>query len=110
MSDHLQHVWEQITVQDPIDDSSGSGKEEEYHKDSPVHEASERGDSDGHSRDIRCSGNAGGNEPSVESLEGNIRRSDRPSALKRFGLYLYVGLLNPDCSVYIRNLVIYVYS
>nr|POE81025.1 fip1[v]-like protein [Quercus suber] len=73
----------QITVQDPVEDSSGSGKEEEYHKDSPVHEASEKGDSYGHSRDIRCSGNASGNEPSVESLEGNIRRSDRPSALKR---------------------------
>lgn len=97
-------------MQGPIEDSSGSGKEEEYHKDSPVHEASEKGDSDGHSRDIHCFGNAGGDKPSIESLEGNIRSSDRPSALKRFGLYLYFGLLNPDSSIYIRNLVIYVYS
>ncbi len=76
-------------MQDPTEDSSGSGKEEVHHKDSTVHEASEKGDYDADdSKDIHCSGNASGDEPSVKSLEGNVRRLERSSLLKSLN-YIY---------------------
>lgn len=70
-------------MQDPIEDSSVSGKEEVHHIDSTVHAASDNGNSDAdNSSDIYCSGNASGDEPSVKSQEGNVRRLDRYSVLK----------------------------
>lgn len=70
-------------MQDPIEDSSASGKEEVHHIDSTVHAASENGNSDAdYSSNIYCSGNASGDEPSVQSQKGNVRRFDRYSVLK----------------------------
>lgn len=70
-------------MQDPIEDSSVSGKEEVHHIDSTVHDSSENGNSDADdSSDIYSSGNASEDEPSVQSQEGNVRRFDRYSVLK----------------------------
>lgn len=78
-------------MQDAIEDSSVSGKEEVHRIDSTVHAASENGNSDADdSSDIYCSDNASGDEPSVQSQEGNVRRLDRYSVMKMNYSFIYV--------------------
>lgn len=74
------HDLEQINVQDSNDNSSQSSMEQSSHIDSNEPGASKRRDLNvDDKRDAFSSGSASRDEPSAESLEGNLRSSSLKS-------------------------------